>query len=1090
MEDLTMLVVLSVILTVVDFGQWSQCMIDLYEHVLGYIVILTGCIIVEGFISWISMRGTILDNRPRVSMQYLLYVRLGILLVEVAWLIVGVVWISRHYHTCPMNLAKEAILGIVICNWCVLLSVVITIWCTFDAAGRSWVKMKRYQRSLREDRSKYRYKRSGSSHRNWRHRKAMREYQDSWNRRCRLLFCCIGRTDRHQNSFAEIAKLLSEFFRDLDVVPSDVVAGLVLLRKYQRMERQAIVKERTNETYQFLSGVPITPKTKFLDINHPLIIDEILTITHYLHYALAVYGWPMFMMVHSGTCCCKLFPYLKCCCIPGRDKSKRYRATIVEDNCCYCNYAALQKMCLHHNMEIVYVTFHVEVGETPFLVALDHERRTVVVSIRGTISLQDVITDLNADGEQLPTDSTHEDWLGHKGMVLAAVYIRRKLVEEGILTQAFRYSPEKGTSQYDLVLVGHSLGAGTAAILAILLKQDFPNLVCYAYSPPGGLLSWPAVEYSKQFITSVVMGKDVVPRLGLHQLESLRSDLINAIKRTEDPKWKIIMGGVMCCCPEDNGVDGISVEDFGLKSGVRDVTTHPSDSSIALTAHQPMYPPGRIIHIIRNHPRENEKLFKKQNPVFQAIWADNTDFDEVLISPVMVQDHMPDKVMEALEKLLVNTGPPKPQRTLTELERRQLLTPSADTLDTVADRTPPHRLVLETSFTDLNPESLTGTEEAPTGLRWEYSSAIAATMESGYSTRQMKSSPSGVQPGSNLDGHLKVDLLHDDWLGLAPLASPETLSDVSSISSKGSSQRLNNGNHTQKLSWGGINPLEPIAQSPAVQRPLPDSIGVYYVQPHGPEHQYYGVMYSADETNVNGNVDRDTSTANLLDNSYEQGDTTPLGQKVVTEVTVEMQPFSQCHSNNREISKEHNLHLKLEPTSQETKCSITQSSNCVQNNGGEKNIDRQSKRVTFELCSSQDSHDSTNGMKNDGDSFVPSYPEYSTQQEYGNHEYMYSRFSCTDHTPLHSPTLEYSMPDAFLTKMIEKKTIHRSFEEADIYNLEDTANVFEVSTLPVKVFHNQSSFRLQPTKEEKESRLLETQFPSKMYRKPPTESSL
>ncbi|XP_022246378.1 sn1-specific diacylglycerol lipase alpha-like isoform X2 [Limulus polyphemus] len=374
------LIVLSVILTVVDFGQWSQCMIDLYEHVLGYIVILTGCIIVEGFISWISMRGTILDNRPRVSMQYLLYVRLGI----------------------------------VICNWCVLLSVVITIWCTFDAAGRSWVKMKRYQRSLREDRSKYRYKRSGSSHRNWRHRKATREYQDSWNRRCRLLFCCMGRTDRHQNSFAEIAKLLSEFFRDLDVVPSDVVAGLVLLRKYQRMERQAIVKERTNETYQFLSGVPITPKTKFLDINHPLIVDEIHTITHYLHYALAVYGWPMFMMVHSGTCCCKLFPYLRCCCIPGREKSKRDRATIVEDNCCYCNYAALQKMCLHHNMEIIYVTYHVEVGETPFLVALDHERRTVVVSIRGTISLQDVITDLNADGEQLPTDPAHEDWLGHK----------------------------------------------------------------------------------------------------------------------------------------------------------------------------------------------------------------------------------------------------------------------------------------------------------------------------------------------------------------------------------------------------------------------------------------------------------------------------------------------------------------------------------------------------------------------------------------------------------------------------------------------------------------------------------------------------
>jgi sn1-specific diacylglycerol lipase len=46
----------------------------------------------------------------------------------------------------------------------------------------------------------------------------------------------------------------------------------------------------------------------------------------------------------------------------------------------------------------------------------------------------------------------------------------------------------------------------------------------------------PAVEHTKSFITSVVVGKDVVPRIGLHQLESLRADLINTIKRSKDPK--------------------------------------------------------------------------------------------------------------------------------------------------------------------------------------------------------------------------------------------------------------------------------------------------------------------------------------------------------------------------------------------------------------------------------------------------------------------------------------------------------------------------------------------------------------------------
>ena len=47
-------------------------------------------------------------------------------------------------------------------------------------------------------------------------------------------------------------------------------------------------------------------------------------------------------------------------------------------------------------------------------------------------------------------------------------------------------------------------------------------------------------------------------------------------------------------------------------------------------------------------------------PVYQAIWASNTDFDEVLISPTMVQDHMPDKVFAALQKVLPLRSPWSP----------------------------------------------------------------------------------------------------------------------------------------------------------------------------------------------------------------------------------------------------------------------------------------------------------------------------------------------------------------------------------------------------------------------------------------------
>lgn len=50
---------------------------------------------------------------------------------------------------------------------------------------------------------------------------------------------------------------------------------------------------------------------------------------------------------------------------------------MVEDNCCQCNYVALRKMVDVAEVEVIYATFHVDVGETPFFVALDFTRKKV-----------------------------------------------------------------------------------------------------------------------------------------------------------------------------------------------------------------------------------------------------------------------------------------------------------------------------------------------------------------------------------------------------------------------------------------------------------------------------------------------------------------------------------------------------------------------------------------------------------------------------------------------------------------------------------------------------------------------------------------
>ncbi|BES94055.1 diacylglycerol lipase [Nesidiocoris tenuis] len=59
-----------------------------------------------------------------------------------------------------------------------------------------------------------------------------------------------------------------------------------------------------------------------------------------------------------------------------------------------------------------------------------------------------------------------------------------------------------------------------------------------------------------------------------------------------------------------------------------------------------------LFHLRQKYEKKWRRVVKRRDPVYQAVWANNTDFDEVLISPVMIQDHMPDKVLEALNKVL------------------------------------------------------------------------------------------------------------------------------------------------------------------------------------------------------------------------------------------------------------------------------------------------------------------------------------------------------------------------------------------------------------------------------------------------------
>ena len=62
---------------------------------------------------------------------------------------------------------------------------------------------------------------------------------------------------------------------------------------------------------------------------------------------------------------------------------------------------------------------------------------------------------------------------------------------------------------------------------------------------------------------------------------------------------------MLCCGKQD--ADAVSGEAPGetYDKDAR-VFQHPTDSQIALTTHTPLFLPGRIIHIVRNHPPGSE----------------------------------------------------------------------------------------------------------------------------------------------------------------------------------------------------------------------------------------------------------------------------------------------------------------------------------------------------------------------------------------------------------------------------------------------------------------------------------------------------
>lgn len=101
------------------------------------------------------------------------------------------------------------------------------------------------------------------------------------------------------------------------------------------------------------------------------------------------------------------------------------------------------------------------------------------------------------------------------------------------------YSEQSPFRNYPLVLCGHSLGAGCASVLSIMLRPLFPSLKCYAYCPPGAIVNEEMADICEDFITCFVRQDDLIPRISQHNFELIREEFLAIITRIKVPKIKV-----------------------------------------------------------------------------------------------------------------------------------------------------------------------------------------------------------------------------------------------------------------------------------------------------------------------------------------------------------------------------------------------------------------------------------------------------------------------------------------------------------------------------------------------------------------------
>jgi len=195
-----------------------------------------------------------------------------------------------------------------------------------------------------------------------------------------------------------------------------------------------------------------------------------------------------------------------------------------------------------------------------------------------------------------------------------------------------------------------------------MLKGKFPGLRCLAFSPPGCTVSLKMAESCKDYLTSYILDTDIVPRLSLASMENLRDNVLGMVARIKVTKYEAMNA------KRDTGEVGklLHQKEDTRSSKFNDQLDQFREHLAAKRSqkkelHIPLYPPGRIVHLVKIEDNEESErrcsCCRKVDTNLQAElsyaarWVERDDFAEVFISSHFLNDHKTPNVLRELERL-------------------------------------------------------------------------------------------------------------------------------------------------------------------------------------------------------------------------------------------------------------------------------------------------------------------------------------------------------------------------------------------------------------------------------------------------------